>query len=104
MEQGIQPCALEVTELQQQLQSSERERQTTRQQLARKEAELGRAEETIRSEREQRQQRERELAQTQQQLRDKVNLSCNMFSEFGYRGPPELQEEQLEREKQTRGC
>ena len=38
----------EVAELQQQLQSSEREKETVRQQLIRKEAELTRAEETIR--------------------------------------------------------
>ena len=46
----------EVTELQQQLQSSEREKQTIRQQLTRNEAELTRAEETIRREQQQRQQ------------------------------------------------
>ena len=55
----------EVSELQQQLQSSEREKQTIRQQLT---AELTRAEETIRREQQQRQQKDRELAQAQQQI------------------------------------
>ena len=43
----------EVSELQQQLQSSEREKEMFRQQLMRKEAELTRAEETIRREQQQ---------------------------------------------------
>ena len=47
----------EVSELQQQLQSSEREKQTIRQQLTTKEAELNRAEETIRRDRQEMQQR-----------------------------------------------
>ena len=47
----------EVSELQQQLQSSEREKQTIRQQLTTKEAELNRAEETIMRDRQQMQQR-----------------------------------------------
>ena len=46
----------EVGELQQQLQSSEREKEMYRQQLMRKEAELTRAEETIRREQQQMQQ------------------------------------------------
>ena len=53
----------EVTELRQQLQSSEREKEMFRRQLTRKEAELTRAEETIRREQQQMRQLVRGLPQ-----------------------------------------
>ena len=62
---ALQSRVQEVSELQHQLQSSEREKQTIRQQLT---AELTRAGETIRREQQQRQQKDRELAQAQQQI------------------------------------
>ena len=65
MERVHQDLMRDVTELQQQLQSSS-------QQLRRKEAELTRAEETIRREQQLVQAKDRELAQAQQQLRQQV--------------------------------
>ena len=56
MEYVLQDMVTENADLQQQLQSSEREREAVRQQLTRKEAELTRAEETIRREQQQIQQ------------------------------------------------
>ena len=56
----------ENAELQQQLQSSEGEKQMIQQQLMRKEAELTRAEVTIRREQQLVQAKDRELAQAQQ--------------------------------------
>ena len=54
--QVIDDLVTETAKLQQQLQSSEREKMMYRQQLTRKEAELTRAEETIRREQQQMQQ------------------------------------------------
>ena len=63
----------ENAELQQQLQFSEGEKQIVQQLLMRKEAELTRAEETIRREQQLVQVKDRELAHAQQQLRHQVS-------------------------------
>ena len=60
----------DVTELLEQLQSSEREKQKISKQLMGKEAELIMAKDTINREQKQRQHKDRELAQAQQQIQE----------------------------------
>ena len=70
----LQDMVTANAELQQQLQSSEGEKQIVQQLLFRKEAELTRAEETIRREQQLLQAKDSELAQAQQQLRQQVRF------------------------------
>ena len=78
LERILHDMVTENAELQQQLQSSEGEKQIVRQQLMRKEAELTRAEETIRSEQQLVEAKDRELAQAQQQLREQVSFHVKL--------------------------
>ena len=83
LERILHDMVTENAELQQQLQSSEGEKQMVQQQLTRKEAELTRTQETIWRQQQLVQVKDRELAQAQQQLREQVSfhvkLHCDRF-------------------------